>query len=231
MEPQKSPPEYLSSLSKESLNYLADYGTKRKTVPVDVYTKQAFSYSTTSDDYALRYTIHLPPPKSSDESADIENYDFFYGGSYYEKQFLEGLNTATKTYLSKEYAEAHPNEVSSYDMTPFGSLETARRQARDAKRISDIKQLQTALELYNVDQDKPSYPVVKSPLVLNGCLSGDGFTAQCSKTSKVTVYMGTLPTTPAPGGTSYTYTSTSAFRGTPPSSIATVKIRTVVFGL
>jgi len=38
----------------------------------------------------------------------------------------------------------------------LASLNTARRKARDAKRISDMKQLQLALEMYY--DDKTSYP-------------------------------------------------------------------------
>ncbi|MFH0856720.1 MAG: prepilin-type N-terminal cleavage/methylation domain-containing protein, partial [bacterium] len=37
------------------------------------------------------------------------------------------------------------------------SLNTARAKARDARRISDVKQIQTALELYY--NDKGAYPV------------------------------------------------------------------------
>jgi prepilin-type N-terminal cleavage/methylation domain-containing protein len=38
------------------------------------------------------------------------------------------------------------------------SLNTARARGRDAKRISDVKQIQTALELFFNDQNPTAYP-------------------------------------------------------------------------
>ena len=86
------------------------------------------------------------------------------------------------------------------------SLNNARQKSRDAKRVSDIKQIQTALELYFADQN--GYPTAASAIVLgvnpNTTLSsGGGFAA----TSTGTVYMGQVPFNQTPGGTAYTYTS------------------------
>lgn len=47
----------------------------------------------------------------------------------------------------------------------FISLNSARGKARDAKRVSDIRQIQTALELYYNNQTTPSYPLVLTDLV------------------------------------------------------------------
>jgi len=85
------------------------------------------------------------------------------------------------------------------------SLNNARAKARDAKRVSDIKQLQTALELYA--SDKNGYPAA-SDLILGpgpgGSLSRDGgFAASASGT----VYMGKVPANALPGGVDYTYSS------------------------
>ena len=73
------------------------------------------------------------------------------------------------------------------------ALNTARAKARDARRVSDIKQIQTALELYY--NDNASYPTTTDSLKPN--------------------YMGLVPTNPAPandGGCAanyaYTYTMT-----------------------
>ena len=41
----------------------------------------------------------------------------------------------------------------------LASLNTARRKSRDARRISDIKQIQLALELFFDSQTVPAYPV------------------------------------------------------------------------
>lgn len=69
------------------------------------------------------------------------------------------------------------------------SLNNAREKSRDAKRISDIKQIQTALELYY--NDGGGYPTT---LVSGGSIAYGS-----------TSYMGTVPTNPAPGGAAYTY--------------------------
>ena len=74
------------------------------------------------------------------------------------------------------------------------ALNTARAKARDARRVADIKQIQTALELYY--NDTGLYPSA---------------TASLSPT-----YMGTVPTNPTPStdGTcasnTYTYAASSS---------------------
>ncbi|MFA6428608.1 MAG: prepilin-type N-terminal cleavage/methylation domain-containing protein [Candidatus Buchananbacteria bacterium] len=66
------------------------------------------------------------------------------------------------------------------------SLNSARQKSRDARRLSDIKQVQTALELYYTDNN--SYPAT----VTSGGTIG--------------TYMTLVPTNPGPGGATYTYT-------------------------
>jgi prepilin-type N-terminal cleavage/methylation domain-containing protein len=61
------------------------------------------------------------------------------------------------------------------------SLQNARKSARDAKRIADVKQMQTALELYF--NDWQTYPTA-----LN----------QSTSIASGTVYMVTIPTAPTP---------------------------------
>ncbi len=88
------------------------------------------------------------------------------------------------------------------------ALGSAREKARDAKRLSDIKQIQTALELYYTD--KSDYPTGDA-LVLGGatagCLGGDGFAAS---SCVATLYMGQVPKNPTPGGADYGYTKGTA---------------------
>ena len=91
------------------------------------------------------------------------------------------------------------------------ALSSARQRARDSKRLSDLKQLQTALELYYQDQSSPAYPVASGiPLgdPSYACLNSSlGFTtAGCSNP-----IMGLVPSDPGGGAatTSYSYTSTS----------------------
>lgn len=69
------------------------------------------------------------------------------------------------------------------------ALNNARQKARDAKRVSDIKQVQTALELFF--NDASSYPT-----------SADQGTAI---TWGATTYMAAVPSNPTPGGTNYAY--------------------------
>ncbi|MDP2684464.1 MAG: prepilin-type N-terminal cleavage/methylation domain-containing protein [bacterium] len=77
------------------------------------------------------------------------------------------------------------------------ALNNARLKSRDAKRVSDIKHIQTALELYYNDAN--AYPAAVTGL---GTIASAGVT-----------YMQAVPTNPAPvndgtcaAGSTYTYT-------------------------
>lgn len=84
------------------------------------------------------------------------------------------------------------------------ALNTARSKSRDAKRVADIKQIQTALELYS--GDRSGYPVAAAAVVLgdasHDCLDGGGLVAACATAP---TYMGLIPRDP--GTTTYSYTS------------------------
>ncbi|MCX6779244.1 MAG: type II secretion system protein [Candidatus Magasanikbacteria bacterium] len=84
------------------------------------------------------------------------------------------------------------------------ALSSARQKSRDAKRLADIKQVQTALELYFTDQN--GYPAGTGTVLGGanaGCLGAGGFAASaCTEP----IYMGKVPTNPTPGGVDYTYT-------------------------
>ena len=81
----------------------------------------------------------------------------------------------------------------------MAGLNSARSKGRDARRLSDIKQMQSALELYF--DSCGGYPTVGSTLS-----TGDGTGCSGSNT-KFGSFMNPVPTNPAPGGTNYTYTS------------------------
>ena len=97
------------------------------------------------------------------------------------------------------------------------ALHSARQRSRDAKRVSDIRQIQTALELgYS---EVGAYPTAASPGVTLGdashqvlCNNG-GSVFQANQTGCTTVYMGLVPSNPSPNGAPYTYIS-SATNGT-----------------
>ena len=87
------------------------------------------------------------------------------------------------------------------------ALNGARKKGRDANRVSNIKQVQTALELYF--NDEYAYPIEIAAVTLGAtgqlALCGGatpGFKDACG-TDKT--YMGIIPANPTPGGAAYTY--------------------------
>ncbi|OGH68673.1 MAG: hypothetical protein A3I29_05030 [Candidatus Magasanikbacteria bacterium RIFCSPLOWO2_02_FULL_44_11] len=96
------------------------------------------------------------------------------------------------------------------------ALGSARVKARDSKRLSDLKQLQTALELYYTDQN--AYPAGSSVGLGSGnyaCLNSSGWAA----TGCASPYMGQVPNDPNSGAYTYTaasgsYTITGTLEGT-----------------
>jgi type II secretion system protein G len=84
------------------------------------------------------------------------------------------------------------------------ALGSARERARDSKRVSDLRQIQTALELYYTEND--SYPIASSSVTLGAgnyvCLNVSGWAA----TGCTDPYMGLVPDDP--GASAYDYTST-----------------------
>jgi len=83
------------------------------------------------------------------------------------------------------------------------ALNNAREKSRDAKRVSDVKQVQTALELYFADQT--AYPTASVELGSANavCLSStNGLAAGCAGTT----YMGQVPSDPVADG-AYDYDS------------------------
>ena len=94
------------------------------------------------------------------------------------------------------------------------ALNSARQRSRDAKRVSDIRQVQTAIELgysetgnypqgTNLTLGSASYSVLCN-------ISGQStFTANTTNCGAGTIYMGLVPTNPTPNGANYVYTSAS----------------------
>jgi type II secretory pathway pseudopilin PulG len=94
------------------------------------------------------------------------------------------------------------------------ALNNARAKARDARRLSDIKQIQTALELYYAEVGHYPDDVAQNVCGTNAaghiagcCLSNAGaFSGTCSGTT----YMSEVPANPTPldgcALTEYTYT-------------------------
>ncbi len=78
------------------------------------------------------------------------------------------------------------------------ALGSARRKARDAKRVSDVKAIQNALELFY--QESNGYPTEALAVELGRgsfkALCSSGFEAVCGGT--VTEFMGLVPSSPNP---------------------------------
>jgi len=76
------------------------------------------------------------------------------------------------------------------------ALNSARQKSRDSKRVADVKQIQTALELYFADHQ--GYPTS------NGVLGGASFKKLvnggwvASNVTGTTTYMGLVPSAPKP---------------------------------
>ena len=91
-------------------------------------------------------------------------------------------------------------------------LNGARIKSRDTKRVSDINNIKTALELYF--NDKGYYPTSNTPTTLgvspNLVLCDAGFVASQASCSAGKIYMNNVPTNVSPGGTPYFYTSLTA---------------------
>ena len=65
------------------------------------------------------------------------------------------------------------------------ALNNARQKSRDAKRVSDVKQIQTSLELYYNDNN--------------------GYPQYATSGQAIGTYMTAVPSAPQPGGAPYTY--------------------------
>jgi len=91
------------------------------------------------------------------------------------------------------------------------ALSSAREKARDSKRLSDLKQIQTALELYASDSN--GYPAGSDLTLGTGAGASLSKTAGFAASVSGTTYMGKVPANPTPGGAAYTY-KTDAVAGT-----------------
>jgi prepilin-type N-terminal cleavage/methylation domain-containing protein len=93
----------------------------------------------------------------------------------------------------------------------MAGLNSARAKSRDAKRLSDIKSLQKALDLYSDTCE--GYPALGAGAYVD-VADGTGnlntaVNTGCTGTETFGDYMNPLPVNPAPGGTPYTYCSTA----------------------
>lgn len=83
------------------------------------------------------------------------------------------------------------------------SLGNARQKSRDTRRVSDIRQIQTALEMYALNRTDGLYPVTSSANIQGLCLDDTGLVPTCVGA----VFMKKIPSNPTPSGTNYIYNS------------------------
>jgi prepilin-type N-terminal cleavage/methylation domain-containing protein len=94
------------------------------------------------------------------------------------------------------------------------ALNSARSKSRDAKRVADIKQIQTALELAFAETN--GYPVSATGTVLGAgsakvlCNNNDTAVFQADTTGCSTVFMPLIPENQTPGGSDYSYGGTAS---------------------
>ena len=100
------------------------------------------------------------------------------------------------------------------------ALGNAREKARDSKRLSDLKQLQTALELYfNENNTYPIATALDLGTASSTCFTSVGFEGTCSASPAVT-YMNQVPAGPLSGeyysytGNTTSYSITATLEGT-----------------
>lgn len=80
------------------------------------------------------------------------------------------------------------------------SLNSARQKSRDARRVADVRQVMTALELYM--NDCGAYPSTLTTGANNGCTSP----------TTLGTFLSAVPTAPTPPtGNAYTYASASPY--------------------
>ncbi len=93
------------------------------------------------------------------------------------------------------------------------ALNSARQRSRDAKRVSDIRQVQTALELGF--SETTNYPTGAALALGSGatahvlCNNAGTSAFQATSAGCTTIYMGLIPANPSPNGASYLYNSAS----------------------
>jgi general secretion pathway protein G len=97
------------------------------------------------------------------------------------------------------------------------SVSNVRAKARDAKRLADVKQIQTALESYFNDQNL--YPAETSTLgsatkntlcaSYSNNAKGNGFNTLAAGETCGTTYLNPVPKNSTPNGKDYAYASTA----------------------
>lgn len=117
----------------------------------------------------------------------------------------------------------------------MAGLNSARLKGRDAKRLSDIKSVQAALELFfDTCSGYPSRPL--GPVLTDGTAPATGLgggtvtvgTGACGTTFGT--FMNPLPANPGPGGTVYQYCGADSATALPAATVAVAAGQCVAAG-
>ncbi len=150
----------------------------------------------------LNYTLRIIPPDTAQQLKDKQvNIVFKLGLSDINKPVDIKVPTPTKTI----------QEITNSSNSSFFGAQY--HPPRDAKRVSDIKSMQLALELYY--DACGQYPRQDNqPLILTSGSVGGGekflkLSSGCEKGTSMATWLPTAPSNPTPGGSDYAYCSTS----------------------
>ncbi|HNW55670.1 MAG TPA: type II secretion system protein [bacterium] len=84
------------------------------------------------------------------------------------------------------------------------SLNSARVRSRDTRRLADVRQIQTALEMYASNKSDGQYPIAEMATSIDGfCLGSEGFASSCASL----IFMKKIPNDPRPNTNHYVYSS------------------------
>lgn len=136
---QKKYPENLTALTEKmptaSYSYLSGAA-----LPKDVYTGKEFTYTTTGETFAITYTIHLPSKTYSSYGNNLPSVS-----STQLKEYVEGNNTATQSYVSEEAATIIRTPVTSTPTFQGGNSSATRPLTQTTGKPLVIKPYTSAL--------------------------------------------------------------------------------------
>jgi hypothetical protein len=183
-----------------SVIYVMENGMKRGFVTMDAF--KGLGYNISRVRIADTSDIAEGPAISTANTRHPRGAAVVAGGTiYFMGQDYRYAYPSAEVFLS--WSQKFENVVlaNQFDLSiPEGPLVqlylvTPEMRSRDARRISDIRQLQTAFELYY--NDCGMYPASLTIQTNTGCPAG----------TTLGTYLQSLPVNPTPGGSTYAYTS------------------------
>jgi len=194
------PEDVKDTFSEEAFNALVDTFT---VLLESLFSGISTSYEETTVVNGTIPALDITTSFESDEWKGTSHmYTFWHNGLVYD------ITLSSLSDISNEHISAIKDLLDSFTFfTPNPTEEPPAPTAEDVRRISDLKQMQTALELYYTDNHH--YPISTTELDLGRsvtCLDGiTGFATTCENPA----IMGAVPHDPAQDK-AYIYTSTAS---------------------